>query len=300
MEGTRSAGVHGRVRAAVLVACTVASLGLAGFVLFWVTTGGRWFIVETPSMGTAAPVGTLLWVKPTPFSRLHPGQIITFHAPHTDAIYTHRVVAVHPNGTLTTKGDLNATPDPWRLRARDVVGTVEMRWWGLGWVIKAAPILLIGGSALAVLVARFTNRRWKVPAATVGIAVLLSVAIFVTRPLTRGDLLGFDHAPGGARATYVSTGLLPVQLRAVNGGAHVNLLDGQVGSVLVRHPNAHDTYVARLEPHLTWWIWGTLMGACFAPALWSLLFGVRREDDAKRNHPAARRRLLHRPRVHHT
>lgn len=269
------------LRAVFVGALIAACVGLGGFMCFWVATGGSWFIVETPSMGTAAPVGTLLWVKPTAFDQLRTGDIISFRPPNTNTVYSHRIVAIYENGTLATKGELNGAVDPWRLRSRNIVGKVDLRWWGVGWLVEAAPIFLIGGSVLSLLVLRYTSPRGRVPAATVGIVVLLSIAIFVTRPLTRGDLLGFESAPGGARATYVSTGLLPVQVQAGNGGARIDLLDGQVGSVLVRQQNAHGAYIARLEPHLTWWMWSAVAGVCFTPALWFLVVGTRGERDEK-------------------
>ncbi len=47
--------------------------------VYWFATGGRWLIVETPSMGRSAPVGTLLWVEPV--HDLHVGDVISFHPP---------------------------------------------------------------------------------------------------------------------------------------------------------------------------------------------------------------------------
>src|SRR6201999_6147 len=110
---------------------------VAGFLVFaggWWLDGGRWVRVETPSMGRVAPVGTLLWIKPVPFHELRVGDLITFHPPGEAQTYSHRVYRVNADHTITTKGVIPG-PDPWRLTARDIVGRVEMRWWGAGWIV---------------------------------------------------------------------------------------------------------------------------------------------------------------------
>src|SRR5690348_5650315 len=98
----------------VLVTITVALVG-------WRVHGGRWVRVETPSMGTEAPVGTLLWVAPVDPSTLRSGDLITFRAPRNGAIYSHLVETVHADGTLSTRGRISAV-DPWRLPPEAVVG----------------------------------------------------------------------------------------------------------------------------------------------------------------------------------
>ncbi|WP_434318962.1 S26 family signal peptidase [Leifsonia sp. P73] len=65
---------------------------------FW-STGWRWFIVESPSMGRTAPVGTLVVTSPVSVSAVHVGDVITFHPPTSpDETYTHRVREVTPPG----------------------------------------------------------------------------------------------------------------------------------------------------------------------------------------------------------
>ena len=124
--------------------------GLAGAGLWWLD-GGRWQRVSDPSMGTAAPVGTLLWVRPADFATLRVGELVTFHPPgRHDVTYTHRVYSRDGDGTVRTKADLDA-PDPWRLSKSDIVGKVAMRWWGIGWLVKAAPVLLAGAEVITML-----------------------------------------------------------------------------------------------------------------------------------------------------
>src|SRR4051794_22183811 len=139
---------HRAVRWAVLAAV----LGFATVCLTWRLDGGSWERVETPSMGTGAPVGTLLWVQPGDFATLEPGDFITFRAPGSSGqTYSHRVLARGADGRITTKGVLSS-PDPWRLGPEDVVGSVRMRWPGVGWLVAAAPLLFAGGFFTALVV----------------------------------------------------------------------------------------------------------------------------------------------------
>ena len=241
---------------------------LVGFVAFcgaWRVQGGRWERVETPSMGTVAPVGTLLWVKPVDFASLRPGDFITFRPPGSHGgTYSHRVLAVEPDGRITTKGVLSP-PDPWHLGPGDVVGSVRMRWRGVGWLVAAAPVLLVGGF-LVLLVGRLGRPAWRVPALLVVVAFTLSAAIAWYRPLVNAEQLAFAPSPGGgADATYVGTGLLPIRLTA-HDGASVVMSAGEVGTVHVTHVDRAGKLRVTLSPAVPWWWWSFLVGACFAPA----------------------------------
>lgn len=248
------------------VGAMVAVVGFLALCVAWRVDGGRWERVETPSMGTVAPVGTLLWVEPVAFDSLRPGDFITFRPPGTrGGTYSHRVLARGTDGTITTQGVLSA-PDPWRLTADDVVGKVRMRWWGAGWLVRAAPLLLAAGLLVAVVV-RLARPRWRVPAAIVLTAVVLSIAVGWLRPLVNAEQLSFASAPGGgADAAYVGTGLLPVRLTA-EGGASVVMHDGEVGRVYVERADGSGRLRVTLSPAVPWWWWAALVGLCFVPAI---------------------------------
>lgn len=260
----------------LLAALVTAVLAAGG----WRLSGGRWERVETASMGTTAPVNTLLWVEPASFDQLSVGDFITFHPPgRPDLTYSHRVAAVDGDGTVETQGDITAR-DPWHLTRGDLVGKVVMTWKGVGWLVVAAPVLLGGGLVLWALVWSVRDRTWRLPVAIVGGALLLSVAIVVYRPLIQAEQLGFGPAPGGARATYVSTGLAPVRLQAYR-GAHVDLHDGQVGSVTITQKDPTGRYGIAVHPHLPWWWWLVIVVVCFLPALWTLVIGQPDRPDAR-------------------
>ena len=251
--------------------------GFAVLCVAWRVEGGRWERVETPSMGTVAPVGTLLWVKPVAFDTLAPGDFITFRPPGAHGqTYSHRVLAREPDGRITTQGLLSA-PDPWRLGAADVVGSVRMRWPGVGWLVAAAPMLL-GGAVLTALTVRIARSRWKAPLLLVAVAVVLSAAISWYRPLVNAEQLAFAPVPGGgADATYVGTGLLPIRLTA-HDGPSVVMRAGQVGTVHVRTTDAAGKLRVTLAPAIPWWWWASLVGACFVPAGAANLRGSRRRS----------------------
>jgi len=252
-------------RIAGWAACVV----LVGFIVFcgiWRAEGGRWERVETPSMGTVAPVGTLLWVRPVRYDALRPGDFISFHPPGQPGVtYSHLVHARHADGSLTTKGVIPA-PDPWRLHEGDVVGEVAMRWWGVGWLVSAAPVLVVG---LLVIggVRSMLRPSVRLPAAVVLVALLVSLALAIYRPLDSAASLGFRTvAAGGAEATYVGTGLLPVRVEAESGG-QVVLAAGEVGRVHLPVADATGHFRVRVVPAIPWWFWVGLVGACFVPAL---------------------------------
>lgn len=262
-------------RAVVALHWTLLALLVAGAVAagVWRADGGRWERVETASMGTVAPVNSLLWVEPVDIGSLHVGDFVTVRPPGSDVTYSHRVAAVHADGSIGTQGAITA-PDPWRITQADLVGRVRWTWPGVGWLVVAAPLLLVGGLLLAILAWLVRSPTWRPPVLVVGGAVLLCAAIVVHRPLMRAQELGFAEVDGGARATYVSTGLAPVRLQA-HRGAHVDLTDGEVGSVLITHRDTDGRYGITMHPRVPLWCWFVMVLACFLPALWSLVAGGR-------------------------
>ncbi len=74
---TRRDGSGNRWRAAAAAAVLLVVLAGCG----WWATGGRWMIVATPSMGQAAPVGTVVFTRPVDITHIALGQVISFHPP---------------------------------------------------------------------------------------------------------------------------------------------------------------------------------------------------------------------------
>ncbi|MXG90671.1 S26 family signal peptidase [Nocardioides flavescens] len=249
-----------------LAALAVVLAALASCVLFRVT-GGHWERVESPSMGTAAPVGTLLWVRPATVEELRVGDVVTFHRPGVvdGPVYSHRVRALLEDGTFETRGDLSGD-DKWRVDEQDLVGRVVWAWPGAGRLVEATPVLLAGGLLTAIVVA-LVRRSGKLPLAVVGAALTLTAAMVVHQPLTAVEQLG-PAAPASAGAVpsvrLVSTGLLPVRLASAVGG-DVELGPGQAGVV------APVVEAGRLQldlrPAVPPWVWVLIVVACLAPAV---------------------------------
>lgn len=236
--------------------------------LTWRIDGGRWYVVETPSMGTRAPVGTLLWVKPTEFDTLEEGDFISFHPPgKPDLTYSHLVRGVTPNG-LTTGGKISGN-DPWLLTSKDVVGSVRGTWYGIGWLVRAAPFLIAGGVLVALVRSRFRPDR-RLPIGIVGTGLVLTLAIIVLQPLTRVEQLSFTPIDGGARARYVTTGLLPMRLSTWDDRQSAVMRPGEVGTVDVTHTDDKGRYRIEIRPHVPWWFWALVITGSFLPALATL------------------------------
>jgi len=276
----------------------VLLVGFVAFCGFWRLDDGRWQRVETPSMGTTAPVGTLLWVKPVDFDSLQVGDFITFYPPGRDDVtYSHLVDKLNDDGTISTKGEISA-PDPWKLTSADIVGEVKMSWWGVGWLVLAAPMLFIG-FVIVAMIRRAVSRDWKLPITILLGTIVITVAIVWYRPFLNAERLGFasDDAGGGV-VTYIGTGLLPIRVSAVGAtdseplagsdiGSSVVMRDGEVGQIRVERTDDQPDVLVELSPAVPWWVLALLVLVCFLPALYSLLIGFApRPDKAPRHRDA--------------
>lgn len=77
------------------------------------------YAVQTGSMEPALPPTSAVIVKEGVY---HVGQPISFYV--HGGVVTHRLVAVHADGTTDTKGDANATIDPWHVSTKAIIGEV--------------------------------------------------------------------------------------------------------------------------------------------------------------------------------
>ncbi|MGI3779710.1 MAG: signal peptidase I [Janthinobacterium lividum] len=249
-------------------------LGLAGAGA-WRATGGRWAVVETASMGTAVPVGSLIVTRPVPLSLIEVGDIVTYRPPNLRSMYTHRVVAVQDDGRLRVQGDANATPDPWPVSQNMLVGQVVGHWRGLGWLLRALPTVLLGFVVLLGVTHLYVALRWRSSVRVVGTCLVLGAATLLLRPFVHPVLVATTIDTDGTtiRATVASTGMLPTRVTGAP-GQHVDLLSGQIGSVVVQPSGAGDPMMINGTAHLTGW-WLVVMGlVCALPLLWVLIVGL--------------------------
>jgi len=108
------------LRPKTIIVLVILVASVAGFVL--VASGQlpyRMYAVRTASMTPTFPVRSAILVRQGDY---RPGQPITFRV--QGGMVTHRLVGINDDGTVVTKGDANATVDPWRVPTTSIVGGV--------------------------------------------------------------------------------------------------------------------------------------------------------------------------------
>ena len=274
---TMNAPTRTAARLAAIIAAGLAGVLITILASFW-STGWRWFIVESPSMGRTAPVGTLVITTPVAASAVHVGDVVTFHPPTSpDETYTHRVREITPAGKLITRGDINGATDPWQLGGQDLVGTAAAILPGWGWLIRALPFLVVGGLLVWALTGWFATARWRAPLRVIGASLVFAVTAAIVRPFVGVMVLATQSTHRGANATLVSTGLLPLHVQAV-GGTGVDLVGGQVGSVHVPRLADDGYYHLAATPAFSLLGWTIVGIVCAAPLLWCLVVGLPGEE----------------------
>lgn len=79
----------------------------------------RVYVVHTGSMIPTIPPESAVIVREGEY---HVGEVVSF-VEHGNVV-SHRLMAIHPNGTITTKGDGNRTADPWHVPVSHIIGGV--------------------------------------------------------------------------------------------------------------------------------------------------------------------------------
>jgi signal peptidase I len=93
---------------AVLVFATLAVIALIPMVV----PGSTSTSITSGSMSPKLRPGDVVIAVDRGYVPIPIGTIIVFEDPHRGDLVTHRIVAINPNGSYTTKGDANATADP--------------------------------------------------------------------------------------------------------------------------------------------------------------------------------------------
>lgn len=257
---------------------SVAGIALAGlavligvFGLFWRVTGGHWEVVATPSMGRTAPVGSLVFTRPAQITDVRIGEVVSYRPPGQRAeTITHRVVRIGEDGALHTRGDINAAEDPWPVGNDNLVGRVVSIWWGLGWLLRALPLLIVGGLVLWWATKLWVSPGWRGPLRVFGSSVLISVVAIVLKPFVGMVLLSTTADDAGTHATLVSTGLLPIRISAGTGGS-LDLVDGQVGVLTTQLPDGASGAKLAAGVHLSVLGWIIMIGLWLIPLLCGLI-----------------------------
>lgn len=232
--------------------------------------GIRLFVVGSPSMGAAAPVGTLVVDAPVRLGDVRVGDVVTYRPPPGGRPITHRVVSIRAAG-LTTRGDVNGAADPWRLTQPELIGRAVLIIPGAGWPIRALPILLIGSAVVWGGTALIPTSVLRGGLRVTGAAALASLTLTPLHPLANVEVLATQPTARGVSVAVVSTGLLPVQVGPA--GAQAVLSTGEVAHLVL---NASSTGMLHLpsQLHLPPLGWVALLLICLLPMLWVLVVGL--------------------------
>lgn len=235
--------------------------------------GDRFYDMKTPSMGTWAPVGTLLVTRPASASDLHPGQVIVFRNP-VGRTYGHRIVAMDgPTGAIRTKGDINGSVDPWTLHTSNLNGAVWFRVPYGGYLMRAMPWLLGGLLVTEALVHLVIRRRWRQRSRFLLGFATIDLAAFMVHPFTGAVAMGFTPATkAGMEAIVVGTGIFPLRVQGL-GGTHADVHQGHVGHPVALQTNSHGVYQFTPFLHMSWRWWLGVVVVSLLPLLWAVLHG---------------------------
>jgi signal peptidase I len=258
----------------------VAALAVVVAVVLFQSGGGRMFIVETPSMGTAAPVGTLVLTEPTTVAALEVGDVISFRPPQArDEVYTHRITAIDANGAISTRGDINGADDPWFVTQPDLVGKATTLLPAVGWLIRAIPYLAIGFTLVWLITRLVRSPTLRAADRIVGFSLVATITTVILKPFAGVVLLAAVADGSGARATVVSTGILPIRVDAVKGG-FARLSSGEVGSIDAPTLASSAEYQLSTALDLPFLGWVVFWLICCIPLFVILLVGLPSESTA--------------------
>lgn len=90
-------------------ALAVMAIVVAVILVIFKMSGGMTHIIQTGSMVPTLPVNT--FILDLPAKDIKAGDIVTFQQPGMSKPVTHRIVSLHKDGTMITKGDANPSAD---------------------------------------------------------------------------------------------------------------------------------------------------------------------------------------------
>ncbi len=230
----------------------------------WLLSGGRLFWVGSPSMGEAAPVGSLVATRPVgSIAAIHVGEIMVFHPPGSTQTYVHRIYSIGPGPTYRTKGDINTLPDPWVIGPKNLVGREVAIIPALGTVYRSAAWLFIGAAVLAA-VSWLTRGRLRRSILVLAPVVLVGVPLWLLRPLIGGEVLLVAPAGSHLAVRAVATGILPEHFTTAGYGS-IYAAPGQVVTVAGRLPSRGHATSIQVSAALAWWGWLVVALFCLVP-----------------------------------
>ena len=163
-------------RAARIAARTGFLLSLVGAaaMLALPLVGYHRYVITGGSMGGTIERGSVAWAKEVPVKDLRVGDVITYEPPRgvgPEGLVTHRIVSIqHDDGTgrreFRTKGDANATADPWTFTLdKPTQATVAFHVPHAGYVLAKASdrtfrTIVVALAALLIVIATL-SKLWR-------------------------------------------------------------------------------------------------------------------------------------------
>ncbi len=238
-------------------------------------TGLRFFIVETPSMGTTAPVGSLVVVQPRASYEI--GDIASYR--HATRVYTHRIVDETDQGFIF-KGDINEATDALPVKQTEIIGDVVFIGKYLGFVIEALPMLLVGCAIVygLTLIPRVpVSWRWQIR--LIGWSLVANFVSLWFRPWVNMVMMGYVAQNDGVGMHLVNTGIFPVRVLGTV------LQSGQDAVLTQTVVDASGTYlvIPELALNTGWFLLMLLI--CLSPVLAALLIRTPSDGPAEESEP---------------
>lgn len=247
-----------------LICTGIIALGclFGGLVAVLGCMGWRVFFVSTPSMATAAPVGSLVITQPS--QDYHVSDIITFVQNHKR--YTHRITAIDGE-RLITKGDLNRGTDPLPIHRGQVLGKAWYIHPWLGWVYRLGPWLMLGW--LAVYAAtRYIHLPGRWYYRVIGTTLVVCAVSLWFHPWVNFSVMQVTPHQKGVVMRVVNTGVFPFTAH------HTTLWPGQDTDVTVTTQDGDGRYFFAPTMHHTPWTVAVILAICLLPCM-VMLYGLR-------------------------
>ena len=258
------------------ISVAASILLVAGVFIALFGSGYRFFVVQTPSMGTVAPVGTLVAVRAQ--ATYHVGDIVTYE--RNTRSYTHRIVDITEQGFIT-KGDINGATDALPVQRNEIVGLVTFRAPYVGFLVQGLPWIILGWAIVyGVTLLPRVRQSWRWQIRFIGWSLVVSIVALWTRPWVNLVMMGYLPSGDGVAMHLVNTGVFPVKVLGTV------LQSGQDAVVQqnVADASGHYTVIPQLALTPGWFL--LLLAICLTPMLASLLIGIEEEVPAVIAEPA--------------
>ncbi len=215
-------------------------------------------------MGTTAPVGTLVVVRPE--ASYHKGEVVSYAL--KGRVYTHRIVDITDQGFIT-QGDMNTASDALPVTPSQIVGSVAFYGKDLGFLLEALPWLVLSWAIVygLTLLPRL-ERGWRWHFRLIGWSLATSLVGLWFRPWVNMEMINYVEQVGGVDMHLVNTGIFPV---SVLGKV---LSSGQDAVVTQTVADAAGRYSVTPQLALNTWYFIVLLAICLTPLLASLVIPV--------------------------